>query len=74
MQTTAILKHHMLLKIFNTHLGAKGMEDICQLEHCLVSFLPQCGPFCIQVIITSDMIVLFLNIIPQGLLGHRNYK
>jgi hypothetical protein len=47
MQSTKILEHHMSLKIFDTQLGTQGMEDICELEHYLVSFFPQCGPFCI---------------------------
>jgi hypothetical protein len=37
------------------------MEDIFELWHCLVSFFPQCGPFGIQVVITSNRVVLFLN-------------
>jgi hypothetical protein len=45
------------------------MEDICEIWHCLVSFLPQCGPFGIQVVITSDRVVLFLNSIPEGFPG-----
>jgi hypothetical protein len=57
----------MLLRIFDTHLGAQDMEDICELGHCLVSFLPQCGQFCVQVVITSNNIVLLLNNIHQGL-------
>jgi hypothetical protein len=74
MQRTAILEHQMLLQIFDTQLGAQGMEDICEIWHCLVSFLPQCGPFGIQVVITSDMVVLFLNNIPEGFPGGRDCK
>jgi hypothetical protein len=55
----------MSLRIFDTQLGAQGMEDIGELWHCLVSFLLQCGPSCIQVVITSNRVVLFLNIIPE---------
>ena len=61
-----MLEHQMLLRIFDTQLGAQGMEDICEIWHCLVSFLPQCGPFGIQVVIASDGVVLFLNSIPKG--------
>jgi hypothetical protein len=67
MQIITILEHQMSLRIFDTQLGAQGMEDIFELGHFLVSFLSQCGPFCIQVIITSKRVVLFLNIIPEGL-------
>ena len=72
MQRTAILENQMSLQIFDTQLDAQGMEDICEIWHCLVSFLPQCGPFGIQVVITSDRVVLFLNNIPKGFSGgHR---
>ena len=45
-----ILENQMSLLIFDTQLGAQGMEDICEIWHCLVSFLLQCGPFGIQVV------------------------
>ena len=45
MQSTTVLEHQMSLQIFDTQLGVQGMEDICEIWHCLVSFLPQCGPF-----------------------------
>jgi hypothetical protein len=64
----------MSLKIFVTHIGVQGMEDICELWHCLVSFLPQCGPFCVQAIITSDGVVIFLNRIPKGFPGGHDCK
>jgi hypothetical protein len=35
----AVLEHQMSLKLFDTQLGAQGMEDIGELWHCLVSFL-----------------------------------
>jgi hypothetical protein len=31
MQTTMVLEHQMSLKIFDTHIGAQGMEDIGEL-------------------------------------------
>jgi hypothetical protein len=74
MQSAAIFEHQMSLRIFDTHLGAQGMEDICELGHCLVSFLSQCCPFCIQVIITSNRVVLILNSIPEGLPGDCDCK
>jgi hypothetical protein len=74
MHTVSILEHHISLRIFDTQLGAQVMEYICELGHYLVSFLPPCGRFCIHVIITSNMLVLFLNSIPEGLLGDRDCK
>jgi hypothetical protein len=64
----------MLLKIFDTNLGTQGMEDICELGNCSISFLSRCGLFCIQVVITSDKVVLFLNNIYEGFLGDRDCK
>ena len=31
MQTTMVLEHHIFLRIFDTHLGVQGMEDIGEL-------------------------------------------
>ena len=56
----------MPFDVLDTQLGVQGMEDICEIWHYLVSFLPECGPFGIQVVITSDRVVLFLNSIPEG--------
>jgi hypothetical protein len=74
MNATAILEHQMFLRIFDTQLGVQGMEDICELGHRLVSFLLQHGPFCVQVVKTSNRVVLFLNSIPEGLLGDCDCK
>jgi hypothetical protein len=73
-QTTAVLEHQMSLRIFDTQLGAQGMEDICELWHCLSPLLSQCGPFCIHVVITSDRVLLFLNNIREGLPGEWDCK
>jgi hypothetical protein len=69
-----ILEHDISLIIFDTYLGAQGMEDICELWHCLVPFMSWCGPYCIQVIITTNKEVLLLNSIIEGLLGECDYK
>jgi hypothetical protein len=74
MQSTTILEHQMSLRIFDTQLGAQGMEDICKIWHCLVYFLLHCGPFGIQVVITSDRVVLFLNSIPEEFSGGHDCK
>jgi hypothetical protein len=74
MHTIDILEHQIALLIFDTQLGAHGMGDIHELWHYLVSFLPQCGPFCIQVVITSDRVVLFLDSVLEGLIGDRDCK
>ena len=51
----------MSLKLFDTHLGAKGIEGICELRHCLTPLLVQCGPSHVLVIIISNMVVLLLK-------------
>ena len=62
-----VFEHQVSIRIFDIHLGAQGMKDIRELWNCLVSFLLQCGPSCIQVVITSNRVVLFLNKIPEGI-------
>jgi hypothetical protein len=47
MHTIVVLEHRISLKVFDTQLGVQGMGDIDELWHCLVPFLPQCGPSCI---------------------------
>jgi hypothetical protein len=74
MHTTAVLENHMSLRIFDAHLGVQGMEDIGELWNCLVSLLLQCGPSCIQVVITSNMVVLFFNSIPKRTPSGCDYK
>jgi hypothetical protein len=61
MQTTMVLEHHIFIRILDSQLGVQGMEYICELWNRLVPFLLQCGPSCIQVIITSNRVVLFLD-------------
>jgi hypothetical protein len=65
MQTSIVLEQQMSFRVFDTQLGAHGMEDICELWHCLVPFLLQCGPSRVMVIVASKMVVLFLNNIPE---------
>jgi hypothetical protein len=74
MQTSTILEHYMSLKLFDTQLGTQGMEDNGELWHCLVPFLPECGPSCIYFVITSNRVVLFLKIIHEGNPSGCKYK
>jgi hypothetical protein len=61
----------MVLVVFNTQLGAQGMESICELWHCLALLLPQCGPSHVWFIIVINRVILFLDRIhkkiPSGL-------
>jgi hypothetical protein len=61
----------MSLGVFDTQLGAQGMESICELRHCLGLLLPQCSPSHVLVFIVTNGVVLFLDRIhkktPSGL-------
>ena len=55
----------MQLRIFDTQLCAKGMKNICEHWHILVSSLSQCGPFYVFVLIAFNRVVLLLDGIPE---------
>jgi hypothetical protein len=61
----------MSLRVFDTHLGAQGMEGIGELQHCLAPLLMQCGPSHVLVVIVTNRVILFLDRIhkkiPSGL-------
>jgi hypothetical protein len=50
----------MSLGVFDTHLGAQGMEGIGELRNFLATLLPQCGPSHVLVLIVSNRVILFL--------------
>jgi len=39
-ETIVVLEYHMPLRILDTQLRAKGMKNICELDHILVPFMP----------------------------------
>jgi hypothetical protein len=51
----------MTLKVFDTHIGAQGMECIFELRHHLTPLLVQFGPSHVLVIIISNRVILFLE-------------
>jgi hypothetical protein len=61
----------MLLGVFDTHLGVKGMEVIGENQHYLTPLLSQFGPSHVLVIIVSNRVIFFLHLIhkkiPSGL-------
>jgi hypothetical protein len=61
----------MLLRVFDTQLGAQGMEGIGELWNCLAPLLPQCGPSHVLVLIVANRVILFLYCIhkkiPSGI-------
>ena len=61
MQEAMVFWSQIPLKVFDTQLGAKGMEDIGELWHCLVPFLSQCGPSHVLIIIASNKVILLLQ-------------
>ena len=68
-QATAVFKYQMLLRILDTQLCAKGMENIGELPHVLVPSLPQRGPFYVFILIASDRVVLLLYGVAEGIPG-----
>jgi hypothetical protein len=61
MQSPVVFQNQMLLGVFDTQLGAQGMESICELWHCLAILLPQCGPSHVLIFIVINRVVLFLD-------------
>jgi hypothetical protein len=59
----------MSLGVFDTYLGAQGMESICELWHYLSLLLLQCGPSHVLVFIVINKIVLFFDHIHQTILS-----
>jgi hypothetical protein len=61
----------MSFRVFDTHLGAQGMEGIGELRNFLAPFLSQCGPSHILVLIVANRVILFLYLvhkkIPSGI-------
>jgi hypothetical protein len=61
----------MSFRVFDTQLGAQGMEGIGELRNYLAPLLPQCGPSHVLVLIVANRVVLFLyrihKKIPSGL-------
>jgi hypothetical protein len=61
----------MLLRVFDTQLGAQGMEGIGELWNYFSPLLPQCGPSHVLVLIVANRVILFLyrihKKIPSGI-------
>jgi hypothetical protein len=61
----------MSFGVFDTYLGAQGMEGIGELWNYLAPLLPQCGPSHVLVLIVANRVILFLyrihKKIPSGL-------
>jgi hypothetical protein len=57
--------------VFDTQLGAQGMEGIGELWNFLAPLLLQCGPSHVLVLIVANRVILFLYCIhkkiPSGL-------
>jgi hypothetical protein len=61
----------MSFRVFDTQLGAQGMEGIRELQNFLAPLLPQCGPSHVLALIVSNRVILFLyriqKQIPSGI-------
>jgi hypothetical protein len=61
MQSPTIFQNKIMLRVFDTHLGAQGMESICELPHCLALLLSWCGPSHVLVFIVINRVVFFID-------------
>jgi hypothetical protein len=59
----------MSLRVFDTQLGAQGMEGIGELQNHLSPLLPGCGPSYVLVFIVSNMVILFSDCIHKNVLS-----
>jgi hypothetical protein len=61
----------MSFGVFDTYLGAQGMEVIGELWNFLAPLLSQCGPSHVLVLIVANRVILFLyrihKKIPSGI-------
>ena len=61
----------MSLGVFDTQLGAQGMEGIGEIWNCFAPLLPQCGSSHVLVLIVANRVILFLyrihKTIPSGI-------
>jgi hypothetical protein len=61
----------MSFGVFDTQLGAQGMEGIGELRNYLAPLLLQCGPSHVLVLIVANRVILFIyrihKKIPSGL-------
>ena len=64
-QAAMVFEYKMLLRILDTQLCAKGMENISKIWHVLVPSLPQRGPLYVFILIAPDRVVLLLDGIPE---------
>jgi hypothetical protein len=66
-----VFQNQMSFRVFDTQLGAQGMEGIGELWNFLAPLLSQCGPSHILVLIVSNRVILFLyrihKKIPSGI-------
>jgi hypothetical protein len=71
MKILTVFQNPMSLRVFDTHIGAQGMECIFELQQYLAPLLLQCGPSHVLVTIVTNRVILFLDhihkIIPSEL-------
>jgi hypothetical protein len=67
-----VFYNHIPRRVYDTQLGAQGMEGICELWNSLVPLLTECGPSRLLVIVVSNRVILFLDgihkIFPSGII------
>jgi hypothetical protein len=50
----------MLLRSFDTQLGAQCMEGISELQNCLAPLFLSCGPSHVLILIVANRVIFFL--------------
>jgi hypothetical protein len=66
MQKTRVFEDQILLRVFDTQFGARGMENIGEIWYCLVPFLTQHDSSCVLVLVASKKVVILFNGIVIG--------
>jgi hypothetical protein len=51
----------MSLGVFDTQLGAQGMEGIGELQNYLAPLLLQCGPYHVLVLIVGNRVIFVIT-------------
>jgi hypothetical protein len=64
----------MSLKVFDTQFGTQGMQNIGEIWYCLDPSLTQGGPSSLLVLVASNMVLLFFNVILEGIPCRGNHK
>jgi hypothetical protein len=69
MNTPMVFENQILFQVLVTQFGAQSMENIGEIWYFLVPFLTKRGPYCVLVLVSSNIEVLLFNGIHKGIPG-----